>query len=66
MLKYWNIPIAGDFNMYIFPNAVWGNCPPPALGGGGQSISNEGKGLGLQKIGMYKSIKSILVTAENT
>ena len=21
--------------MYIFPNAVWGNCPPPALGGGG-------------------------------
>lgn len=54
--------------MYIFPNAVWGNCPPPALGGGGggQSISNEGKGLGLQKIGMYKSIKSISLTAENT
>ena len=57
--------------MYIFPNAVWGNCPPPALGGGGgggggQSRSNEGKGLGLQKIGMYKSIKSISVTAENT
>ena len=54
--------------MYIFPNAVWGNCPPPALGGGGggQSISNGGKGLGLQKIGMYKSIKSISVTAENT
>ena len=55
--------------MYIFPNAVWGNCPPPALGGGGgggRKKGNGGKDLGLQKIGMYKSIKSILVTAENT
>ena len=27
VLKYQNIPIAGDFNMYVLLNAVWGNCP---------------------------------------